>query len=93
MHRVLDNTTAVGPNYADPTRREKGESRSSTQTHRGRADAHLESGINTSSILATAGAAAGGAFLIGSFAGPFGALGGTLVGIALSLFLQRSVKK
>jgi hypothetical protein len=44
----------------------------------------------SSVILTTGGAATGGAFLAGSFLGPAGAIGGTIVGFVLGLLLHRS---
>ena len=49
--------------------------------------------MDVSSILAAAGRGAGGAFLIGSIAGPIGALGGALIGGALGICLQKSKKQ
>jgi hypothetical protein len=43
-------------------------------------------------ILATGGSAAGAAFVGGVFAGPIGALGGTVIGILLGIFLRKKSK-
>ena len=92
MQTALDNTSVVSAKYAEQSHREKGEPRSANQADR-RTVADLKSEVHTSSILATAGSAAGGAFLVGSFGGPIGALGGALIGIGLGLYLQKSNKK
>lgn len=94
MSGTLDNTTSATTNYAERNRREKGESHSSAQTHpRSSSEAGRELKVNTSSILATAGSAAGGAFLVGSLSGPIGAVGGAVIGVALGIYLQKSKKK
>jgi hypothetical protein len=98
MQTALDNTSVASAKYAERSRPEIGEPHASNQAdHRTQTDrrtgADLESKVHTPSILATAGSAAGGAFLVGSFAGPIGALGGALIGIGLGLYLQKSNKK
>lgn len=85
MHETLE--------YAERSGSEKAQtSRPSTHTDRPSSDAGRYS-MPMSSIMATAGSAAGAAFLGGALAGPVGILGGALIGTALGVLLQKSHKK
>ena len=91
MAKVLEHPTETAPAYASERRQE-------TLIPQGK---HVPVSSNSQdesttagwsmAILTTGGSATGAAFLGGALlGGPVGAIGGTLIGIALGLFLNRS---
>jgi membrane associated rhomboid family serine protease len=87
MPEVVDDIAAA-PGYA---RAQRKESQVSEATYAVPTARPTHSHIGRSSLgFATIGGAAGAAFLGGTLMGPAGAVGGTIIGLALGYFLSKT---
>jgi membrane associated rhomboid family serine protease len=92
MPQVLEDVTAHASKYANPRREETMSPPSKEVVNVSTVQKEDSQSRWPMILLTTGGSATGAAFLGGAFAGPAGAVGGTVVGIVLGLYLHRFKK-